>query len=384
VYGRGGKNDWFVPVMMRDQDWNLCENFTWQVRRSDFDQMMLAEAVKRGATLLRGQALRPITKDDGTVCGVKVRMPDGKVHDILCEVLLDCSGQATWLANLRGYTGPKYLGAYDKQIAIFSQVPNFIRDPGGSKELFPDNTLIFYTRKFYWAWAIPLDSEVVSVGVVMPAQYFLDKKESRREFLLREYRELNPELARRMPDVIKLVEDAHVIPNYSYQVKRFTGKGFICVGDAHRFIDPIFSFGMMTSMKEASFAAKAVRAYLEGKNRDSERPFAEHEVFCEKGTDVLEDMIDTFWEYPLAFATFVHARHFPLMIDILAGRVFERQPSLAAQEFRSLLKRREDRERSYEHEDLYSVPIGSRFHSERAPIWETKGLESTEQWLGPR
>src|SRR5207237_529647 len=124
----------------RDKDWGLQENFTWQVRRSDFDKMMLDEAVARGANLVRGQALRPITTDDGTVRGVKVRMPDGGIQDIEADMLLDCSGQATWLANLGGYTGPKYLGSYDKQIAIFSQVPNFVRDPGGSKELAPDNT----------------------------------------------------------------------------------------------------------------------------------------------------------------------------------------------------------------------------------------------------
>ena len=126
-------------------------------------------------------------------------MPDGGVMDIEAEMLLDCSGQATWLANLGGFTGPKYLGSYDKQIAIFSQVANFQRDPGGSKELAPDNTYIFYTRKYYWAWGIPLDSEIMSIGVVTPAQYFLDKKESKQEFLLREYKELNPELARRLP-----------------------------------------------------------------------------------------------------------------------------------------------------------------------------------------
>ena len=120
VYGTGGKNDWFVPVMMRDRDWNLTENFTWQVLRSDFDQMMLNEAVKHGATVLRGQALRPITTEDGTVRGVKVRMPDGKVMDIQSEMLLDCTGQATWLANQGGFTGPKYLGAYEFRAAAFA------------------------------------------------------------------------------------------------------------------------------------------------------------------------------------------------------------------------------------------------------------------------
>jgi hypothetical protein len=73
------------------------------------------------------------------------------------------------------------------------------------------------------------------------------------------------------------------------------------------------------------------------------------------------------------------------MTDMFAGRIYERQPSPALHEFRNLLKRAEDRERSYEHEDLYSVPIGSRYHPERAPIWETtSSVETTETWMGPR
>jgi hypothetical protein len=39
------------------------------------------------------------------------------------------------------------------------------------------------------------------------------------------------------------VEDVHVIPNYSYQVRRFCGKGFICIGDAHRFLIRSFLWG---------------------------------------------------------------------------------------------------------------------------------------------
>ncbi|HEY4273459.1 MAG TPA: hypothetical protein VGM65_15780 [Candidatus Udaeobacter sp.] len=57
-----------------------------------------------------------------------------------------------------------------------------------------------------------------------------------------------------MPE-LNLVEQVHVIPNYSYQVRGFCGKGFICIGDAHRFIDPIFSFGLTVTMREAEFAA---------------------------------------------------------------------------------------------------------------------------------
>ncbi len=385
VYGQSKQGTWFVPVTGRDESWKLFEWDTWQVRRSRFDKMMLDEALSRGATLVAGRALKPIVGDDGAVKGAQVRLADtGKVENIACELLLDCSGQATWLANVGGVTGPKYLGAYDKQIAIFSQVAGGIRDDGGTRDTHRDNTLIFYQKKYHWAWWIPLDDDVVSVGIVTPAAYFLSKKESKRDYLVRELHELHPELARRIPEV-KLVEDVHVIPNYSYQVKNFCGKGFVCVGDAHRFIDPIFSFGLTVTMREGQFLAPLVRDYLAGKNRDLANPFADHQLFCERGIDILEDCLDSFWEHPLQFAFCVYHRHTEHMTDMFAGRIYEHQPSPALHEFRKLLKREGQREQSYENDDIYSIPIGSRFHPERAPIWDTNAVvESTEEWMGPR
>lgn len=381
VYGQSERGTWFVPVTGRDDDWKLFDWDTWQVRRSDFDKMMLDEAVARGACLVPGRATQPLLTDTGAVRGVQVQLAADEVMTIESEVLLDCSGQATWLANLGQVTGPKYLGAYDKQIAIFSQVSGALRDHGQTRDTHQDNTLIFYQKKYHWAWFIPLDDEVVSVGVVIPAAYFLDKQESKRDFLLRELKELHPELARRLPGEIKLVEDAHVIPNYSYQVKNFCGRGFICIGDAHRFIDPIFSFGLTVTMREAQFAAPLIKAYLEGQNRDARNPFADHQRFCEQGTDILEDALDCFWENPFSFAVFVHARYTEYMTDMFAGRIYERQPSPALLAFRKVLRR----ERTYDDADLYSVPIGSRYHPERAPLWEVRSeLESTEAWMGLR
>jgi 1H-pyrrole-2-carbonyl-[peptidyl-carrier protein] brominase len=360
-----GKHSWWVPVMARDGQGNLADQFTWQVRRSDFDKMMLDEAVSRGATLIHGQATKPLLNEDGSVRGIQVWTKDGKQLEIESEVLLDCSGQSTFLAN-QGVTGPKYLGSYDKQIAIFSQVVGGIRDNGDSRDLAKDNTLIFYKSKYHWAWWIPIDDEVVSVGVVSPAAYFLEQNESKRDYLTRELGELHPELSRRLPD-IKLVEEARAIKNYSYQVKRFCGKGYVCIGDAHRFIDPIFSFGLYVTMKESQIAAPVIKAYLEGKNREQKNPFGEYQVYCEKGIDILEDALDGFWEHPFAFAYFVHNRYREFMIDVFAGRIYEGQPSPALEGFRQLLKR----ERMYD-DDIYSIPIGSRYHPERAAIWRSE------------
>jgi acyl carrier protein len=58
----------------------------------------------------------------------------------------------------------------------------------------------------------------------------------------------------------------------TYQVNGFCGKGFSCIGDAHRFIDPIFSFGLTVTMREGQFVAPIIRAYLEGANRDKPNP----------------------------------------------------------------------------------------------------------------
>ena len=387
VYGQSARGSWFVPVTGRDENWNLFTWDTWQVRRSDFDQMMLNEALARGAELIPGRAVKPLKNGDG-VHGVQVLMDDGKTQEINSELLLDCSGQATWLANLGGVTGPKYLGAYDKQIAIFSHVAGPLRDTSLSKdtnrENHRDNTLILYKSKYHWAWFIPLDEEVVSVGVVIPSAYFLGKHESKKDFYLRELKELHPELARRIPDP-KLVEDVHVIPNYSFQVRQFCGKGFMCIGDSHRFIDPIFSFGLTVAMREAQFAAPVIKSYLGGANRDAANPFAEYQLFCEQGIDILEDVLDSFWEHPMAFALCVYLRYTEQMTDMFAGRIYEHQPSPALHYFRKLLSREGQREQSYETDDLYSVPIGSRYHPERAPIWEVNSpVESTEEWMGPR
>src|SRR6266704_4703006 len=145
----------------------------------------------RGATVMQGTATKPIS-DDGAVRGVTVRWPNGTREDIEAEVVLDCSGQATFLANQR-VTGPKYVGSYDKQVAFFSQVTGAIRGSGTSGEEAKDNTLIFYAKKFHWAWFIPIDGDVVSVGMVTPRADFLAKKQTPEEFFRNELYNINSE-----------------------------------------------------------------------------------------------------------------------------------------------------------------------------------------------
>ena len=381
VFGARGASDWWLPVMQRTEG-VLHEQVTWQVRRSDFDAMLLEEAERRGAERLHGRALAPIAGDDGvSVSGATVQTPGGASVRVRAGITLDCSGQATFLASHK-VTGPKYLGAYDKQIAIFSQVANYARDTGGARELEPGNTHIFYTRKYHWGWAIPIDARVTSVGIVVPANTFREAGQAKEAFYRAQLRELNAGLAARIGEP-ELVEPVHVIPNYSFQVQKFAGPGYICVGDAHRFVDPIFSFGLYVAMKEAGLAAEAAAAWLAGKGRDAPDPFREHRVRAEAAIDELEDAVDAFWENPLAFAVLVHRRYREALIDLFAGRIYEGMPSRGRDVAMAAFRRLLGRERSYREDDPISVPIGSRFRPERAPLWNSTldSVQTTERWM---
>lgn len=317
VYGPGGKNSFWVPVQKRDADNRLQSASTWQVRRSTFDQMLLEAAIERGAELLPCRAVAPLVEED-RVTGIRIRTPQGAIEDLTAEVVVDASGQAVFLAHSEAPTSETERGHYDKQVAIFSQVVDGIRDPGEAA----GNTLIFYRQQYHWAWFIPLDDEVVSVGVVVPGDYFNAQKLSKLDFLRRELRALNPALSRRLPN-LTFVEDVYSASNYSYHTKQFTGKGFLCVGDSHRFIDPIFSFGVNFALQEAQFAAKAITKYLAEETRDADHPFAAYQALSERGQDLIQDLVDVFWNFPMPFLVLVHHRHRERMIDFFAGRIYD-------------------------------------------------------------
>jgi flavin-dependent dehydrogenase len=291
--------------------------------------MLLRGAADRGVQVIQGEAVEPLRNGD-RVRGVRVRTDSGVTEDIESEVLIDASGQTTFLCN-HGVTGEKSRGNYDKQVAIFSQVVGAVRDPGPAS----GNTLIFYRQRHHWAWFIPLDDKVTSVGVVVPSEYFRSKNESKHDFLVRELNELNSELARRLPNR-ELIEETRAISNYSYHIKEYTGKGYLCVGDSHRFIDPVFSFGVFFSMKEGEYAADAVAAYLGGPARDA-NPFADYQRLCESGQDVVQDMLDAFWEQPYAFTLVTHNLHTDDIIHIFAGRVYAEKPSEGLQTLRRII-----------------------------------------------
>ena len=328
VYGKGGKNKFRVNVMSRS-DKGLDRASTWQVRRSDFDSILFETAIERGATHIRGTAKKPIVDRDGRVTGVSVELADGDTLDINASMVIDASGRGTW-AHRIGLTGPKGKGNYATQTAAFSHVRGAVRDEGDDQ----GNTLIFYKSHLHWGWFIPIDDEITSVGIVAPNTHFRDFGGSVEEFYEAEVRSLNPELWRRLEDV-ELVQPVRSTANFSYEVSEYVGDGFMCVGDSHRFIDPIFSFGLYVTMAEAEKAAAAITEQMAGTNGEALDEFV---AFAERGQNNLQALVDGFWTNPLAFGYMVHhSEYADNFTDLFAGRIYDEEANPAITKLESLI-----------------------------------------------
>jgi len=319
VFNPNGVPFW-VEVKKRCPETNaLIPTSTWSVVRSSFDRILLDLARNRGVESMECEAVAPI-KENGRITGVQIRTAKGALENLQCEILVDCSGQGTFLAN-RGITGKKLKGSYVNQVAVFSQLADMVLDSGPEPSQAPGNTLIFYKQKDHWAWMIPLSNTITSVGVVVPATYFKARKLDKSEFLRTEILSLNPDLTRRVTNT-SFIEEIRTISSYSYTVPSFVGKGFVCVGDAHHFTDPIFSFGVFLSMKEGEFAAESILKHLSEERAANGNPFGPYEALATQGQDAVRDLIDCFWEYPLVFTRMASGKAQDDITDLFAGRLY--------------------------------------------------------------
>jgi len=283
VIGKDARNEFFVPVLQP----------TWQVRRAEFDDMLLQNAIGLGARHQPG-TVKKILHQNGKVLGVSYQ-PHGEqvLQDVTARFVVDASGHGTVLSR-QGIAGPLvYFDEFSRQVAIFTQFRHARRDPG----LMGENTFLFYSEVHHWAWFIPVSPDVVSVGIVIPTSQVQTCGGAEAAWAWG-LENINPELGWRVRGCER-VEEIRTITNYAYNVEPFVGDGWLCVGDAHRFMDPIFSFGVSFSMLEARAASQAILRTMQ--TGDWRGPFTEYAAFCTRGQDVALDVIRYFWKFPVFF-----------------------------------------------------------------------------------
>lgn len=238
-----------APFYFRDNKPHECSQ-TWQVVRSEFDQMMLENAREQGVDVHEGTRVLDVLMDGDRAVGVRVKHEDGATEDVMARVVVDASGQNGLLMNrLR-------LRVWDPVLnkgAIWTYWEGAYRDTGRDEGA---TIVIQTTNKNGWFWYIPLHDNVVSVGIVAPFDYLFKGRGG--------YPETYEEEVERCPSVKERVASAKRITghfatkDYSYRSKQVAGNGWVLVGDAFGFLDPLYSSGVLLALKSGEMAADAI------------------------------------------------------------------------------------------------------------------------------
>jgi flavin-dependent dehydrogenase len=227
--------------------WHKTWTSAYQVRRSEFDHILLKNASARGAQVLEESRVTDVQFDDRGA-EVVVTTADGTARTWSAAYVLDASGRDTFLASRMKI---KRRNAKHASAALYGHFSNVRRLPGEAE----GNISIFWFDHG-WFWFIPLRDGTTSIGAVCWPYYLKSRRSSPTAFLHKTIARCPP-LADRLKDA-QLAGPATATGNYSYTSERMYGQRYILIGDAFAFVDPVFSSGVYLAMSSAAMAAEAL------------------------------------------------------------------------------------------------------------------------------
>jgi flavin-dependent dehydrogenase len=234
-----------APFYFWDNKPHECSQ-TWQVVRSEFDQMLLENARAHGVTAHEGVRVMDVIFEGDRAVGVTL-----KDREVRAKVVVDASGQNGLIANrLR-------LRVWDPILnkgAIWSYFEGAYRDTGRDEGA----TMVLQTPdKQGWFWYIPQHDNIVSVGVVGPFDYLFKGRGKDFEKIFNEEVERTPAVKKRIAESTRAA-GYFATKDYSYRTTQASGDGWVLVGDAWGFLDPLYSSGVLLALKSGELAADAI------------------------------------------------------------------------------------------------------------------------------
>ena len=242
-----------VNVFRFDRALNPQFPYAYQVKREEFDHLLFRNAVDNGVDARMQVTVEKVEfGSDGRPATVHARSAAGEASTFAPRYLVDASGRDTFMGSKLKL---KQKNALHQSAAIFSHFSGVTRREGADAgnitvERFP----------YGWMWLIPLRDDVMSVGAVCFPEYLKQRRGDNESFLMQTL-EATPSVWSRMQDA-RRVAPVHVTGNYSYTCKQMTGPGWVMVGDAFAFIDPVFSSGVYLGMNSGEHAASVVDGAL--------------------------------------------------------------------------------------------------------------------------
>jgi len=289
---------------------------TWQVTRREFDQLLLDNARTKGVRVHEGVRVLEVLFEGERAVGVRVADEAGE-RTVRCRVVVDAAGQSTVIQDRLG------LRTWDpdlKKAAIWTYWKGATRETGRDAGA----TLVLQTEgKKGWFWFIPLADDVTSVGVVADHDHLFKGRASKDPAAV------YAEEAARCPGLVPRLEGAdriepfRVAKEYSYRSKQVAGDGWVLVGDALGFLDPLYSSGILLALKSGALAADAIAAGLD-RGDTSAAALGVWGPGYLAGMDRMRKLVRAFYD-GLNFGGIVrrHEDAKPLITDILIGDIFK-------------------------------------------------------------
>ena len=296
---------------------------TWQVLRSEFDQMLLDNAKEKGVEIRRGIGVREVLFEGDTATGVVTQNVDGTRETLNATVIVDSTGQRSLIGRQLSLntTEPNL-----KMASLFTHYEGGHRD-GGIDE---GATLILHTEeKDSWFWSIPLPYNRTSIGVVGELDYLLQNRRD-ADGKLNAQKIFNEELAKCAPLQQRLEGANQLFPiqstkDFSYRASRIAGNNWVLVGDAFGFLDPVYSTGLFLALKSGEMAADVIIEAFH-KNDFSEAQLGSFGPAFVKGMEAFRKLVYAFYTKEFSFARFLseYPEHQGGIVDILSGDVFRK------------------------------------------------------------
>ncbi len=291
--GRGA-----VPFYFTDADPHES-SVTWQVDRAGFDQVLLDNAREKGVQVLQPMGVTEVLMEEGRAVGVRAQDPDGGIREIRARVVVDATGQSALLASRLGL---KVDDPRLRHAAFFTRYRGGMREQGRDAGA----TLILHTEgEKSWFWSIPLPGDLVSIGVVGHIDHLLKGRAGHPQAVYDEELARCPALQQRLEGAAQ-VGPVQVLRDFSYASRRIAGDGWVLVGDAFGFLDPIYSSGVFLALKSAEFAADSIHDALAAGDVSAAR-LGRHGPDFIAGMEALRRLVYAYYDPRFSFARFLKA-----------------------------------------------------------------------------
>lgn len=265
---------------------------TWQVLRSEFDEILLNNARAKGAEVIEEIAVKELLRDNGSVVGVRAQTKSGETVEFRAPITLDCSGKEAFTAVRNGWrTRDPYLN----KVAVWTYYKGSKREPGIDEGA----TTVAYVPEKGWFWHIPQHNDMVSVGVVAEGKYLTRDGVREPEQIFKREIEQNAWIKDHL-SVGQSTGQYYLISEYTQHARHCGSAGLLLVGDAFAFLDPVFSSGLMLALKSGTMAGEEVHKAIVEKDFSPER-FADYGRYMRQGVENMRKLVYAFYNPEFSF-----------------------------------------------------------------------------------